>query len=280
MTLPSFIGIGAERSGSTWLYKLLQQHPQVYMPENRKEIHFFDKNYHKEFQWYESFFPDEQIAKNYKAIGEFTPAYLNCTQCAERISALNSVQKLIVILRNPVNRAYSAYGHFIRMANYQKSFEEYINEFPKSIEQGLYGEQLDDYLKYYDRKDICCLIFENAVNDIDSTKRKLANFLEIELDQFPESSGLEKVNQTYLPRFKKLNEISCYVRNKLVNKDLFWLVNTIKILGFQKILEYGKKSNSLQPMSLETKHNLRKFFEQDIKKIESSMNINLDIWRV
>ena len=279
MVLPSFIGIGAERCGSTWLHLLLKQHPQVYMPEKRKELQFFDKNYHKGLKWYGSFFPDEQTATAYKAMGEITPVYLNIPVCAERIASLNSIQKFIVILRNPVNRAYSQYGHSVRLSNYRKSFEEYIIDHPGAIKRGLYAQKLDHYFKYFDKKQFCCLIFEESVNNVNFTKQKLAKFLEIEFDEFPDSAGLEKVNQTYLPKFKKLNEISSYVRHKLIDKDLDWLVNMVKVLGFQKVLEYGAKY-TLAPMSPETKLRLENIFEQDIKNLEKLLDISLDIWRL
>lgn len=278
MVFPSFIGIGAQRSGSTWLHLLLKQHPKIYMPEKRKEIHFFDQNYHKGLEWYESFFPDKQSAINYQAIGEITPEYLNISECAERIACLTSVQKLIVILRNPVNRVYSQYSHSVRLSNYQKSFEEYILEHPYAIKRGFYAEQLEHYLKLFDKNQICCLIFEESVNNVDLTKQKLAQFLDIEFDKFPDSVGLEKVNQTYLPKFKKLNYISFYVRNKLVDKDLNWLVNIVKTLRFQKVLEYGAKY-TLPTMSIETKLRLENIFKQDIERLEKLLDINLDIWR-
>lgn len=278
MVLPSFICIGAERSGSTWLYQLLKQHPQVYMSEKRKELHFFDKNYHKGLDWYESFFPDEQEAKNYRAIGEITPRYLNIAECAERIASVNSICKLMVILRNPVDRAYSQYGHAVRLSNYQKSFEEYLIDRPDSVERGFYAKELAHYLKYFDKQKFCFLVFEESVNNVDLTKQKLANFLDVDITKFPENSGSSKVNQTYLPKFKKLNELSCNVRMKLVELDLDWLVNLVKLLGFQRLLEVGS-NYTLSPMSRETKLHLHNIFENDIEKLEQLFGVDLGIWR-
>lgn len=278
MVFPSFLGIGAERSGSTWLYLLLKEHPKVYMSEKRKEIHFFDRNYQKGLEWYEDFFPDEQSAIDYQAIGEITPEYLSCPECAERMAALDSVQKLILILRNPVDRAYSQYGHTVRLSDYQKSFEEYLIEHPYAIERGLYARNLEPYLEYFDRSSICCLIFEESIKDVSSTKQKLAEFLEIKSDEFPDSAGLAKVNPTYIPKFKKLNKLVFHIRKSLANRDLDWLINIAKFLGVQKVLESGAKY-SLPPMTAETRLRLQNTFEPDIENLEKLFDIKLDRWR-
>ena len=67
--LPNFIGIGAQRAATTWLYQCLKEHPEVYVPDV-KEIHFFDENYDKPLAWYLSFFEN---AGGYRAVGVITP---------------------------------------------------------------------------------------------------------------------------------------------------------------------------------------------------------------
>ena len=73
MALPNFLVVGAQRAGTTWLDAILRQHPEIYLPVKRKEIHFFDKNFSKGETWYSGFFPDDSAASDYKAIGEITP---------------------------------------------------------------------------------------------------------------------------------------------------------------------------------------------------------------
>ena len=122
---PTFLVIGAQKCGTTWLGKMLCQHPQVCGPA-KKELHFFNKpeNYQKGLKWYIRQFSTVPCAK---ATGEFTPNYFwtydgNKTMCDQNILEdipklvhdFNPDMKLILLIRNPVNRAISAYYHHIR----------------------------------------------------------------------------------------------------------------------------------------------------------------------
>ena len=68
MTLPTFLGIGAPRAGTTWLNTLLSSHPDVYMPTRREEVRFFDRDYDFGLGWYESFFPPPELTVEYRLL--------------------------------------------------------------------------------------------------------------------------------------------------------------------------------------------------------------------
>ena len=278
MTLPTFVGIGAERCGSTWLHYLLNQHPEIYMPVQRKEVNFFSRNYDKGLKWYESFFPNNN-GTSYKAIGEISPEYLNYPECAARMASTKSIHKLITILRNPIDRAYSQYGHLTRLRGYSQSFEDFLLDRPDAITYGFYAKNLAPFLEHYERQQLCCLIFENAVSEVASTKKKLAQFLKIEVDKFPESAGVKKVNETYVPKLKMLNYMSSRVRSSLRDSGLDWVVNIIKGLGFQDVLKFGAITKQ-PPMDRETRLRLQNTFTQDIENLEKLLDLNLDLWRV
>ena len=122
MTLPNFLIIGAAKSGTTALYRYLYDHPEIYMSE-RKELHYFSypetskltKGPHtykrlsvSTLAEYMTFFDG---ARDEIAIGEASPSYLYLPGTAERIYQLLPNVKIIAILRNPVERAFSAYMH-------------------------------------------------------------------------------------------------------------------------------------------------------------------------
>ena len=102
--LPNFVVIGAMRSGSTSLYKYLQAHPDVFMP--RKEIHFFDVKWDRGIAWYHTRF--EGYAGQ-TAIGEATPTYLADPVALDRMAATIPDARLVAVLRDPIDRAYSHY---------------------------------------------------------------------------------------------------------------------------------------------------------------------------
>ncbi|WP_019506521.1 sulfotransferase domain-containing protein [Pleurocapsa sp. PCC 7319] len=280
MTLPNFIGIGAAKCGTTWLHELLKQHPSIYMPTRRKEINFFnfDDNYSKGLGWYESFFPSSEIATKYKAIGEFTPRYLSQPRkCAQRIASVKSIQKLILMVRNPVNRVYSQYGHAVR-AGYNKSFEDFLIDRPWVIKHSFYAHNLEPFLEFYDQKQICFLVFEQSITHINETKKTIANFLKISSEGFSNTIGLQRVNQSYIPKYSQLNYLAGLVNRKLSKHDLDLIINLFDSLGIRKILKIGAQQ-SLPTMQEKTKLRLQEKFTRDIEKLEVLLDVNLDIWR-
>ena len=102
---PSFIIVGEARCGTTSLFNYICQNSKVLEPI-KKEIHFFDYNYNKGKSWYKSFF---NFKKNNKISGEATPYYFSHPKAAERIKLLYPNIKIILILRNPAERAISSF---------------------------------------------------------------------------------------------------------------------------------------------------------------------------
>ena len=280
MVLPTFLGIGAPKCGSTWIHELLQQHPDVYMPTKRKEINYFnlEENYQKGLGWYESFFPSVEEAKSYQTIGEFTPRYLyQPEKCARRISNLNTVEKIIIILRNPTKRSYSQYCHALRAGHNRGSFSDFLEDKPRIVKHGFYAKNLQPFFDRFDRDKICCFIFEESINDICNTKKKIADFLGISVDAFPAGAGNRQVNYSYVPKMKWLNNYAAQLNRKLTEKDLDWAINLSKSIGAKKLLQLG--SQKIPALDRENREKLDNLFAPDIANLEKLLNINLDVWR-
>jgi len=109
--LPCFLGLGTQKGGTTTLQALLQNHPQVFLPAG-KELHYFTLCYGRGEGWYRDQF---QCARLEQRCGEITPYYLFHPLAPERIKALLPEVKLLVLLRDPVERALSGYFHSVRL---------------------------------------------------------------------------------------------------------------------------------------------------------------------
>ena len=109
---PSFLIIGAQRSGTTSLYRYLATHPCI-LPSLRKEIHYFDFQYTKGIAWYLAHFPfnHRPWSTKWRITGEASPYYMVHPMAPERVRGLNRDMKVIAILRDPVDRAFSHYQH-------------------------------------------------------------------------------------------------------------------------------------------------------------------------
>lgn len=197
-SLPNVIMIGAQKSGTTSLFKYLEQHPHIEVSKT-KEVHYFDNYYHKGALWYRSHFP---IKRN-SCIMEASPSYLFYPHAPKRIHTLLPDVKLIAILRNPTERAISSYFHQVRAGTEKlpifealKSEEERITLLRDKIlkdeayvsldylrfsykQRGIYIEQLERYWELFDCKKLLILHYEEFRRDLEQTLQKIYSFIGI-----------------------------------------------------------------------------------------------------
>ena len=278
MTLPTFLGIGAHKAGTTWLYKLLLDHPQVYVPQRLKEVDYFGRNYDKGQAWYESFFPNDDEASAYRVQGEISPSYLYCEECPKRIDSLLENPKLIALLRNPADRAWSNYLFRVRLDNYQDSFESYLLENPGGIGQSYYSRAVKNYLETFGHDQFLILIFEQVFADIVGARCTIADFLGINAEDFPDQAGFAKINKGFVPRFGNLYALSTRVLAWASKNQQYWMINGAKRLGLKRALSMGAKETPLS-MKPETRHKLQQLFSEDIQELEDLLELDLNHWR-
>ena len=198
--LPDFIISGTVRSGTTSLYYNICEHPSV-LPASYDEIGFFDSNYHLGINWYRSMFPTEKEMKqvkketNFAITGEDTPFYFWKKEAAERIFEDIPNSKIIIIFRNPVDRAYSNYNLGIRKKTESLSFEDAIDEemnFLKThsfrdavdrrrsyLSKGLYENQIKIWFDNFPREQIHILCTEDMKKNPKESLLKIFQFLGI-----------------------------------------------------------------------------------------------------
>src|SRR5579863_2670833 len=132
--LPDFLVIGTQRGGTTALYHSLQTHPYI-KPATTTDTHFFDKKFNKGLTWYRGHFPTsveryyaQRLRRHAFLTGEASSSYLFYPHTPGRVARALPHVKLIVLLRNPVDRAYSQYFHAIELGHETLSFEEAIQD--------------------------------------------------------------------------------------------------------------------------------------------------------
>jgi hypothetical protein len=150
--LPDFAIIGVKKGGTTFLYHLLSQHPYV-EPAAAKEVHFFDTLFDEGVDWYRRCFPSPRWKDGRRTItGEATP-YMASRRIPERMAEVVPQARLIALLRNPVDRAFSHYQQALRKRHETRTFEEAVRSAEASIEAER-AQPLDDeggLSKYRDR---------------------------------------------------------------------------------------------------------------------------------
>ena len=284
MSLPNYMFLGAAKSATTTYYDILKNHNEVFVPKF-KEPHFFnfDNNFSKGIDWYsQTYFGN---VSREKAIIDFTPTYLYSNLCAERIfNCLGPKMKFVVILRDPVDRAYSHYNHSVRDGHEEKSFIDAINleakridKFKKNndflselrysyISQGMYFNMLNSYLKYYNINDFLIINFdEEVIKNINKTKTKLSDFLNIDLTDLDfnvhsNKSGKPK-NRLIQTLINKDNILRKLLKFFVPQMSRQILRNTIKNLN-KKEFDYNLISDKKRKIIYD------KYFSDDIKKLE------------
>ena len=274
MTLPTFLGIGVPRAGTTWLHQLLSAHPDVYLPSRRKEVRFFDRHHEEGQAWYEAFFCPSDEAGRYSAIGEISPQYLYCDPCPERISTLLPEAKLLVMLRHPVDRAYSQFGFVIQRRDFRGSFEEFVATRPRALEMGFYSRYLERYLDHYDRQRILPVLFEEAVSDGSGVRAELAAFLGVAEELFPDAT--DRVNPSTVPRFRTISSAAVKVGRRMRKHRLEWLVDMAGRMGLRRALTSGRRVPPLDP---QLRQELSGRYETEFETLEGSWGLDLARWK-
>jgi hypothetical protein len=274
VTLPTFLGIGVPRAGTTWLHSLLSAHPDVYLPTRRKEVRFFDRHFDHGQAWYEEFFCSSDEARRYKAIGEISPQYLYCDECPGRIAALLPKAKLIVMLRHPVDRAYSQFGFVIQRRDFRGSFEDFVATRPRALEMGFYSRYLNGYLRHVDRSQILPVVFEEAVSERSDVRRQLAGFLGVSEELFP--GATERVNPSTVPRFRSLSGFAVKTGRRLRRHHLESLVDLAGRMGFRRLMTSGRR---IPPLDKGLKRDLSETYADEFEELERSWGVDLTPWR-
>jgi Sulfotransferase domain len=206
--LPDYLIIGAQRAGTTSLYKYLAQHPGVGAAFLGKGAHFFDTSYSGDLDSYRAHFPT-RVQKRYVKLrhgmelvtGEASPYYLAHPHAPFRIAEALPDVKLIALLRDPVERAYSHYQHELARGFETLSFEEAIEDEPRRLEgelekmradptynsfsyqhhtyltRGRYAEQLETWYSLFPKRQILVLTSEEFFADPDRIYRRVLGFL-------------------------------------------------------------------------------------------------------
>ena len=196
---PDFIIVGVQKGGTTSLFEYLAKHPQV-IPSTIKEVHYFDKNYDKGLNWYLNFFPNRWACFR-KKTGESTPYYIYHPHAIKRIKENFPKVKIILMLREPVSRAYSHYQMVLgrgqeNILDFNEAIQQTalvdkielqmlanpnLNSFEHQkrsyLNRGFYDKQVKKLYQEFDAKQILILKSEDFYKDTKKSLKQVYSFL-------------------------------------------------------------------------------------------------------
>jgi len=279
--VPDFIGLGAQKAGTSWIYACLYEHPQLCIP--LKEIHFFSRqrNWSKGYGWYEGIF--EQCSPDTKT-GEFSTTYLFDPLIPERIYQCYPHVKLIASLRNPVDRAYSNYLNTVKSGAVHRDipFEEALKTHPEYNEQGRYATQLRGYLQFFRRDRMLLLMYEDSLNHPLEFIQAIYRFLEVDVGFVP-SMLHKKVNVSDVPRFVSLERclirISEFLQRKGFRK-IWWAAKKIGIANYVRKLNIHHPAGNNSKSEIPWRKLVYGQLEEEITSLEKILGRELQEWRL
>jgi len=289
MTKLDFIGIGAEKSGTSWLAKMLSQHPQIFIPPE-KELQFFNReymhnpevenaNYYYNLDWYHNHFSS---AKKNQIKGEFSPTYLWSRTAPKKIFEYNSDIKLIVILRNPVEKLFSLYLFYQQIGVLQNiSFRKTLKKRPDLLTRGLYYQQLKKYYDLFPYNQIKVLLFNDLLTNKTDLLHRVEEFLGVE--EFVPNNVGEKINPTKTSKLPFLNYTIEQTRRFLREKKAFDILHIIRKVQFDNFAKLLLRKNTVcfdQKPKLQSDDRawLIDYYQKDIKNLEGLIGRNLRVW--
>lgn len=293
--------VGATRAGTTSLWIYLQQHPDIFMPQKsmtKKEPSFFcdlTPSWATEYRDYSAYLSLFADAKQHHAVGEASTLYLVSPESPGRIRETYPDAKIVIVLRNPADRAYSLYRYLClvgveHMTSFEKALEKENQRFENErfrhnnpfayytylyFRSGLYAAQVERYLKTFPREQVHVTLSDDLLHDPIEATRRVYRFLGVDAAFAPEA---KMYNRSQFPLSVLFQySLGCRwhrhpYREPLSNKR----IDRIRRRAFELNATLGRLYP--RPFDATTRHELLGRYRDDIKETASLIGRNLDSW--
>lgn len=273
-----FIGIGAQKSATSWLHHVLSEHPQIVGSEP-KELNYFTANYDRGDKWYENQFAD---APQEFIRGECSPTYFFSGDAAKRAHTYNPDLRLIVVLRDPVARAFSNHLHELRKGHIPEgtSFEEGLKDNRAYVAQSNYRANLERWLAHFNRESLLVLLAEEIAETPDVIFRSVCDHLGVPSDEIPDGLS-ERRHESVANKSEGLQRKLRAAGNMARSVGMDAAVKRVKqVTPIKGLLALNKRDlrKSVEPMLPETHDELAAGFAEDVDYVAGLMGRNALPW--
>ena len=263
---PTFLFIGPDKSGSSWLYEVLRAHPDCFVPD-LKDIYFFDRHYDRGLDWYLSFFrpaPPESVA-----VGELSHDYLYSPEAAARIARDLPGVRLITTLRDPVERTFSHYLYLVRSGLTSAPFEQALRDFPELIRNSQYHTHLASYREHFPPEQLGIFFFDRLNEDPAAFAREVFSFLGLRWVEDIDYG--QKVLPASRPRLRSVAWLMKKGANAGRQIGLGRLVGILKRSRLAAKLYKPYDEDTRPRMSAETAAELRRIFAEEMAALREEL---------
>lgn len=270
---PTFIYIGPDKAGSTWLYEILRAHPRCFVPAC-KDIYFFDRYYHRGLDWYLSFF--QGAGPGTIATGELSHDYLFSDLAARRIARDLPDVTLLTTLRDPAERTFAHYLHMIRSGRTRASFEEALERFPQLLDNSRYHRHLSRYFEAFERDQIRVLFFEDLQRDPTAFAKQVFDSLRLPFlegaDYGRRVQPTSRPRSTVLARAAKLGALAA---REIRLTSMVGVVKRSRVAGWLYKPYDARSRPRLEP---EMRRRLVELTRDDAERLQDTLGVDLGSW--
>ena len=283
-----FFIVGAPKAGTTSLYHYLNEHPEIVMSRQKETDYFSDEDLQKQglyygknrintLEKYHSLFQNV----DQKKIGEASVSYLFYEDVPQKIKAYNSNSKIIIMLRNPVDRAFSHFLMDYRLGLISKSFESVLENEKKDIkaslfyqqyiELGQYFGQVKRYIEKFGKENVTIIFYYDFKNHVVKEVQKVYEFLEVDSKY---RAKIENKHNTYsMPKNNWIRLIYSFVSfRKILNR----ILPKRKVRKIKEKLFIKSKKPKLSDV---LRARLINLYAHDIKQLEELLSVDLSQWK-
>jgi hypothetical protein len=264
--LPTFVGIGAQRAGTTWLHHCLAEHPQVCTPHVRKEVHFFNSNFERGPAWYEAQF---RVTPVHKAVGEISPNYLNSEVAMTRMAATVPQARLLVIFRNPVDRAFSAYQLYHERYK-GVSFREACTTAGNIVKFSLYADSLARVSALFPKEQIGIYLYDDLARTPKKFVQSVFRFIGVD-DAFVPPSLQRTYNRVVYPGAQR------WITRAGLRPALEWFKKSSAGEWLKRAHAGGGQKGTPQLDDADREF-ARQYFRDDILRLQTMIDRDLSAW--
>ena len=290
--LPDFMVVGGVKCGTTSLYYYLKSHPEICAP--CKESYLFTPRLNQEakpsakqysIDEYQHLF-EKSITESTRAAGEVSSIYLYChEEVIPEIRRILGDIKIVIILRNPVDRAYSHYSFFARDTRDSRTFEEAIEQELSNrdslvrplhyVEMGYYADQVLAYLNNF--SSVKVVLFDDFVNDQAQTMSEIYEFLGVDPSKGASLGGA--YNASGMPKCKWLQQLFFKPTPFKMKIREFLVQRIIQEEVFARFMEKARSKNLKKvPLSDDMRERLYRLYRPDIERLQSILHRDLSAW--
>jgi len=272
---PNFLFIGAAKTGSSWMYEIMLQHPRIFVPAI-KDPYFFDRFYDLGMDWYLRLF--EPAPESAEAVGELSHDYLYSPLAPQRISRDLPGVRLIACLRNPMDHIVSSYVQMVHAGVTRAPLDEAVRTFPALVSEPSYSRYLPVWLELFERSRVKVVLFDDLRAAPRGFATEVFDFLQLETPDFIDYDRV--VNAADVPRSYLLAKVVAGGTAAARHSGLVGLVGSLKRNPAMLRLLYRPVVPAERPRLGEAERaRLAPYFRDEIARVAELIQRDLTSWQ-